>query len=386
MIKYIKYSLFPFLLLLLIYLSAIGGASLNYFITIFSLFVIVGDLLLSDDITIYQNANRKILNFILFSHLPLLFLYFLCTIYMLGNSNPVYFESILNKLFNLDISLNRQNTSSIHFIGYFITAGLFFAGAGINIGHELTHRKNDKISMFFGNWLLAFSWDCAFALEHVQGHHKNVCTSSDPATSKRGENIYKFLFLATIKEQIDAWRIERTYLKRNKIPLLSAKNRMIRGYIRSAVITVISFYIGGLTGMIAYLIIAISSKFVLEAINYIEHHGLVRVPGTKVRPEHSWNSNAMISGVLLFNLTRHSAHHEKANLEFWQLPIYKNAPMLPAGYLSMIYLALLLPIVYHWVMSKHLLNWDKKYATPDERELASKQNKSSGIFKLVQQV
>jgi len=303
---------------------------------------------------------------------------------MVGSGHPDYFESIINQAFNVDIYSNRENTTNIHLVGFFVTAGLFFAGAGINIGHELTHRKNDKVAMFFGNWLLAFSWDCAFALEHVQGHHKNVCTSSDPATSKRGENIYKFLFLATIKEHRDAWRIEHSYLKRNEISLLSTNNRMIRGYIRSILITAVSYYIGGLDGMLAYLVIALSSKFVLEAINYIEHHGLVRVPGTRVRPEHSWNSNAVISGILLFNLTRHSAHHEKSNLEFWELSVYQNAPMLPAGYLSMIYLALLLPMVYHRVMSKYLLSWDRKYATHDEKELASEQNKNSGILKLVQ--
>ena len=44
--------------------------------------------------------------------------------------------------------------------------------------------------MFVGNWLLAFSWDCTFAIEHVYGHHKNVGFPEDPATGKRGENIY----------------------------------------------------------------------------------------------------------------------------------------------------------------------------------------------------
>ena len=41
-------------------------------------------------------------------------------------------------------------------------------------GHELVHRKKKKFDMEMGNWLLAFSWDCAFAVEHVYGHHKNV--------------------------------------------------------------------------------------------------------------------------------------------------------------------------------------------------------------------
>ena len=34
--------------------------------------------------------------------------------------------------------------------------------------------------MFIGNCLLSFSWDCNFAVEHVYGHHKNVCLDTDP--------------------------------------------------------------------------------------------------------------------------------------------------------------------------------------------------------------
>ena len=79
--------------------------------------------------------------------------------------------------------------------------GLFIGIMGTVPGHELVHRKKNKFDMFMGNWLLAFSWDCAFAIEHVYGHHKNVGLGHDPATAKRGENIYLFILRAIIKEQ-----------------------------------------------------------------------------------------------------------------------------------------------------------------------------------------
>ena len=50
-------------------------------------------------------------------------------------------------------------------------------------------------------------------MEHVYGHHKNVGLESDPATAKRGENIYAFIIRAIIKEQKDAWLIELDQLK-----------------------------------------------------------------------------------------------------------------------------------------------------------------------------
>ncbi len=78
-----------------------------------------------------------------------------------------------------------------------------------------------------GNWLLAFSWDCAFAIEHVYGHHKNVGLDIDPATAKRGENIYKFIFTAMIKEHLDAWKIESYRSQRSNTSLFRIGNKMI---------------------------------------------------------------------------------------------------------------------------------------------------------------
>ena len=48
--------------------------------------------------------------------------------------------------------------------------GLFIGIMGTVPGHELTHRKKSKLDMFIGNCLLAISWDCTFAVEHVYGH------------------------------------------------------------------------------------------------------------------------------------------------------------------------------------------------------------------------
>ena len=49
--------------------------------------------------------------------------------------------------------------------------------------------------------------------------------------------------------------------------------------------------------MIIFLLCAFIAKSLLEVINYTEHYGLVRVPGQKVRPRHSWNSNSVMSSI-----------------------------------------------------------------------------------------
>ena len=86
-----------------------------------------------------------------------------------------------------------------------------------------------------------------------------------------------------------------------------------------------------------------------------------------------------MSSIYLYNVTRHSSHHEKSSLKYWELHSYKDAPMMPYGYLSMLYLAIFLPPVFHKLMSKKLIGWDNKFATKKERILAAKQNARSGL-------
>ena len=126
------------------------------------------------------------------------------------------------------------------------------------------------------------------------------------------------------------------------------------------------------------------AKALLEAINYIEHFGLVREPGKPVFPRHSWNSNHVISSLYLYNVTRHSSHHEKTNLKFWELETYPDSPTMPQGYLSILYLVIFLPFIYHRMMVKKLIDWDSNYATSEERKISLAQNKNSGIKKLIQ--
>ena len=117
---------------------------------------------------------------------------------------------------------------------------------GVVAGHELTHRVKSNFDMFVGNWLLAFSWDCTFAIEHVHGHHKHACLPEDPASAKRDENIYLFILKAIINEHIDGWKIELNRIKKLQLNPISIHNRMMIGYCRSIIITLMTFAIGGI--------------------------------------------------------------------------------------------------------------------------------------------
>ena len=352
----------------------------------FSLFIILGDIIMKKDHAEQEYSKPYLLDLPMYLNFFLLIFIVFISVFFLSDAVPGMFVNGMSKYLNTELYETRASINFVDSIFLVALIGLFIGIMGTVPGHELAHRKKNKFDMFMGNWLLALSWDCAFAIEHVHGHHKNVGLTSDPATAKRGENIYKFIFKATIKEQMDAWKIELNHSKKRGQSIWSIKNKMMLGYLRSILITAISFLIGGLKGMLIYLLCAFIAKALLEVINFSEHYGLVRVQGEPVLPHHSWNSNSTLSSIYLYNVTRHSSHHEKANLKYWELYSYKDAPMMPQGYLTMLYMALFLPFFFHRMMAKKLLDWDRRFATQGEKILAHKQNMNSGIPTLVRSI
>lgn len=323
--------------------------------------------------------NQFIYNLPMYLNLPLIVLLVLVTVFYLSSSPSIELANWLNNILGVNLLNTKDSLHPIDSISLIALTSLFIGIMGTVPGHELVHRINNKFDLFMGNWLLATSWDCAFAVEHVHGHHKNVGLESDPATAKRGENLYLFIFKAIIKEQKDAWAIESKRLKRKNINVLNLKNRMLTGYARSSLISLLSYFIGGLSGLLVFLLCAFIAKCLLEVINYTEHYGLVRAPGQPVKPHHSWNTNSAISSMYLYNVTRHSSHHEKSYLQYWKLKSYPDAPTMPQGYLSMLYLAIFLPWLYHRVMAPRLIHWDNNYANDDEKKISYLHNQQSKI-------
>tara|TARA_B100000073_G_scaffold64486_1_gene47673 strand:+ start:151 stop:1278 length:1128 start_codon:yes stop_codon:yes gene_type:complete len=369
MLKYIKYFSPALIAVLLILTYLQGSVYPTIFLLVFSFIIIIGDLF-SKDIHIEKFSYPGILNFAIYINLPILFILVFFIISIFSNSLPSWYIYGFDNFLNINFINLKESYTIVDKISIIINIPIIMGSLGIVAGHELTHRKKDKIDMFIGNWLLSFSWDCNFAVEHVYGHHKNVCLPEDPASAKRGENIYLFIFKAIINEQISGWRIESKRLRRKKNTFISIHNKMFIGYIRSAFITISAYIFAGTSGMLIFLLLAILSKSLLESINYIEHYGLVREKGKPVRMRHSWNSNHFFSSVYLYNVTRHSDHHRNSNLKYWELtPVNKEAPQLPYGYLTLLYLVLFCPFIYKKIMKKELLNWDKNYANEFERNL-----------------
>jgi len=370
MLKYFKHFL-PCLSAIL-YLAAISMGEYYpvIFLIGFSLFLVIGDYILPRDKNIQQFSYPSILDSSMYINLPILSIVVILTISILSNTLPQWNISILDLYYSTDFISLKNSFNLIDKIALIIQTTLFIGILGIVPGHELTHRTKNKFDMFVGNWLLAFSWDCTFAIEHVYGHHRNACLPDDPASAKRGENIYSFIIKAIYTEHVDGWKIENNRLKTNGLNPFSIDNRMFVGYCRSSLITILAFLIGGWSGILYFLICAILAKSFLETINYVEHYGLVRKKGERMQMRHSWNSNHLLSSVFLCNVTRHSDHHRRASLKFWELhPCPENAPMTPYGYLAMLYIVLLAPFLYQRIMEKKLEDWELHYASTEEKKL-----------------
>jgi alkane 1-monooxygenase len=94
---------------------------------------------------------------------------------------------------------------------------------------------------------------------------------------------------------------------------------------------------------------AIWAVMLLEIVNYIEHYGLRRRLLSDGRPEpvaphHSWNADFAVSNWLLFNLQLHADHHAHVDRSYETLRSVLRAPQLPAGYPTMVLVAMLPPL------------------------------------------
>ncbi|MEM7152388.1 MAG: fatty acid desaturase [Myxococcota bacterium] len=330
---------------------------------------VLGDLLLGDDAELPAYGRPAILTVQLWLALPLLLFISFVSVWTVCPTDVLGFGELVTRLTGYDVLAARAATSfGQHFAG-FIATGLMIGMVGTIPAHELTHRTWDRISMFIGRGLLAFSFDTIFAIEHVYGHHRYVCTTEDPATAPRGRNVYWHILVSTLEGNISAWKIERDRLAKRGHHVLSTRNAFLRGHLVSVGLVGLAGLMGGWTAAGYFLVCALWGKATLEIVNYMEHYGLVRDPATPVQPRHSWNTNRRMSSWTMFNLTRHSHHHAQGEVPYHELQAYPDAPMMVSGYLSTMLLTLIPPLWYA-LMDRKLADWDRNFATDHERILA----------------
>jgi alkane 1-monooxygenase len=231
-------------------------------------------------------------------------------------------------------------------------------GFGLNVSHELGHKLGTvprKIALL-NTALGAYGH---FSIEHNRGHHRHVSTPEDPASSKMGENIYRFACREIPGAALRAWHLEADRLKRMGGSAWHPDNEILQALCLTALVygTLIYFY--GLPMLVVLVPVALWGAFQLTSANYVEHYGIQRLKtaqGTyeSCKPHHSWNSNHLVSNLVLFQLQRHSDHHTHPGRCYQSLRDFPNLPRLPSGYFGMFFLAYIPPLWY-WVMDPLLI-------------------------------
>ena len=250
----------------------------------------------------------------------------------------------------------------VSLVGKTLSMGLLHGIFGINMAHELGHRRS-KFNQFLAQLLLWSSQYTHFFVEHNRGHHKRVATPDDPATARKGENLYFFWMRSVRDSYWSAWDLENESLRRKKIGIFTWKNDMVKYSIFQLVLVMSVGVFFGIKVLVVYLLACVFGILLLESINYVEHYGLVRKKISKssyerVQPSHSWNSDHVLGRYLLFELTRHSHHHENSLTPYSELQSKDNGYQLPTGYPGMMLLGLI-PSLFFKVMDKRLFEVTK---------------------------
>jgi len=252
--------------------------------------------------------------------------------------------------------LTSQSLPMYERIGLVLTLGIVLGTNGLNVAHELGHRTA-QWERTLSKLLLMPAMYMHFYIEHNFGHHQNVATLKDPATSLKNQSVFSFWFSSIIGQVRSAFRIQKNILKNKKQGFFSFYNDFFFYLLFQLGYLALMGLFFGTKGVLFSLAIALVGVLLLETINYIEHYGLSRkLEGSRyerVSPMHSWNSNHKIGRLVLYELTRHSDHHHRASKKYQILESIEESPQLPFGYTTSMLIAFFPPLWFK-LMNKRI--------------------------------
>jgi len=314
----------------------------SYFTPFYAfVFIPIMEILLPLDLNNYEGEernnreNNKIFDWLLYLNLPIVF-------------------GLIFYLLN-DVTLHSYQTYEV--VGLTISLGIVLGTNGINVAHELGHRKH-KIQKTLAKLLLLPSHYMHFFIEHNYGHHVDIATVEDPSTAVLNQSVYSFWITSSTRQYLKAWKLQIKLLKRKGSAFISFQNDMLWYAILQIVYLVTVFHYFNVLGFLVAFFAGIVGIIMLETVNYIEHYGLLRkkLPSgryERVKEIHSWNSNHVIGRIMLYELTRHSDHHFKSSKKYQILDYHDISPQMPYGYPTSMVMAFFPPL-WFWVMNKRV--------------------------------
>jgi alkane 1-monooxygenase len=219
-----------------------------------------------------------------------------------------------------------------------LSAGLSNGASGIVSAHELGHRRPKSKSWWTARLSLFSVLYLHFTTEHNHTHHRHWARDIDPTSSPWGRSIYVHV-LQTVPRQVKgAYRARPVDTRRSLL-------------VEAAFLLMLGLF--GWVYLVAYVGQALVAIYLLEFVNYLQHHGLRRGDDERPNATHAWESRHRLSRWTLMELPLHPSHHLKASTPYQRLDVHDEAPQLPLGYYGMFWVALVPPLFSRWMRRQH---------------------------------
>lgn len=286
---------------------------------------------------------------------------------------------VLWGLFLVRLGQWRDGSSSVTFVdvvGMVLSVGWIGAVPNVPVMHELMHRRH-WYPRALAKVCTTFCLDPNRDIGHRLTHHIDLCTPADSDTPTRGQTTYSFMWQASYGAWKDGVTTTLTALRKRDRSFFHWKNSLYLEISLMGLLIAFTLWMAGIPGLVAATVTSFFSKLLLEGLNYLQHYGLVRVPGAPVRLHHAWNHLGAVIRPVGLEITTHIEHHFDSRHRFYQLRPRVDGAQMPSAFLCFA-AALVPPLWERYIARPRLQHWDTNYASPAERILAMEQNKKAG--------
>jgi alkane 1-monooxygenase/p-cymene monooxygenase len=247
---------------------------------------------------------------------------------------------------------------------------------GVPATHELYHSRG-RLARIVGRYGQIAFLDAMRMEVHVVGHHRDVGTAEDIDTAPRGTNLYKFVGRSMVRSLRWELKLDADTLEKRGYGRYSIRHSVWRALLALAVFLGLIYGLGGSQAVGLCLISMVIARFWVEAFNYYQHFGQIRIEGTPIERHHVWNHYGTLSRLYAFEITNHADHHLNSYIPYYKLVPDRTAIVMPS--IIVCFLSGFVPFFWYAAIIKPALKrWDNEYASPNERQQAREQNRRAG--------
>jgi alkane 1-monooxygenase len=261
---------------------------------------------------------------------------------------PIYPATVLG---SLEV-MNASPASFPDWLGYGLSLWMT-ALFGTCVVHELIHRRRRTHAMA-GHALAGMCGYPLLGAEHL-AHHARPADADGAEVPRREEGLLGFGVrrLARVGREFlgpgaAVWT--RRYATATMVRLRWASLSMV---VMASAFTAIA----GWRGTLLFGLVIIGVAFGVQVITYIQHWALGDDSlGAAVSYGRGWEDDCQFQAWITLNISLHDVHHREPRLPYYLLRLAPDAPRLPAGYVVLMFVALVPPI-WRWAMEPALARW-----------------------------